>query len=117
MSDDVIFSPERGVLTILQNAETIDESPGSVLAIPPSFLHHKIYIIGSAGVASGAVQAESSDIYNYAGTWAQIGGGPITVIADTILQLDFIGLYSFIRVRVSTAIGGGTVTVKYLGAP
>lgn len=117
MAEDVVFSPMRGVPVTLQAAASVDETAGLVLAIPASFVHHKIYIIGGTGVSSGAVQAESANTSDYAGTWAQIGGGPISVVADTVLQLDFIGVYNFIRCRVSTTIGGGTVTVKYEGAP
>lgn len=103
-----------GVLETLLSA--VATGNGNVRGIPPSIQHHTIYIIGSAGVASGAVQLESSDDPDYAGTWAPIGGGPITVVASSELVYNWEGTYRNIRVRISTTIGSGTVTVKYLGA-
>ena len=116
MSDPTIFSPLRGVAMTLLDAASALNASGFTIAIPDSFKYHKLYIIGSAGVASGAVQPESADASDYAGTWAQIGGGPITVVASTELQVDFVGVYQFIRVRISTVLAGGTVTVKYEGS-
>ena len=107
-------SATRGTSVILQDAETTGN--GLVLAIPSSFKHHTLYIKGSAGVASGAVQPESADSKDYAGTWGQIGGGPITVVADTELAINFEGLYKFIRVGISTVVVGGTVSVSYIGS-
>lgn len=108
------ISPLRGVRERIIMAGGA-AAPGVILAPPPSFTHHIFYIIGGAGIASGAVQPESASESDYAGTWAQIGGGPIAVVADTELQAAFEGAFSFIRCRISTLMGGGTVTVDYMG--
>ena len=105
----------RGRLVTLQNAASVDESPGLVLAIPDSFKHHTFYIKGSTGVNAGVVQPESADAYDYAGLWAAIST-PVTVIADTELMVRVEGIFKFIRCRISTAIGVGTVTVTYVGS-
>ena len=70
-------------------------------------------------MTSGAVQIETANEYDYSGTWAPIGGGPITVVASTDLVANFVGVFNFIRARISTTIAGGatpSVTVQYTGA-
>lgn len=107
-------SATRGVPVTLQDALTTGN--GREIAIPDSFKNHTITITGSAGVASGAIQIEASDEAGYAGTWAQVGGGPVTVIASAKQVLNFTGVYRFLRTRISTTIGSGTVTVSYEGS-
>ena len=106
-----------GVPFTLQDAKTTGN--GEVLAIPSSIVNHNIIITAAADVTSGAVQIETSNTYDNAGTWAPVGGGPITVIAATDIIYNFVGVFNFIRARISTTIAGGsiqTVTVKYEGA-
>lgn len=75
---------------------------------------HSFYIIGSAGVASGAVQIETANDPTYAGTWAPLGS-PITVTASTVKIFQVTGALIAVRARISTAVTGGTVTVDYAG--
>lgn len=105
----------RGVLVTLQNAASADEAPGLVIAIPDSFKYHTFYIIGSAGVNAGVVQCETADDPDYAGTWAAVGS-PVTVVASAQLIIQAVGVFKALRCRISTAIGVGTVTVKYVGS-
>jgi hypothetical protein len=105
----------RGVPYTLISAATTGN--GNVVAPPVSFNNHVIIIKGAGGVASGAVQVESADDPDYTGTWAQIGGGPTTVVDVTELMVTFTGAYPFIRARVSTVVAGGTVTCTYAGRP
>ena len=111
---DHITSAMRGVPVVLQDAQTAGS--GLVIAIPDSFKHHKLYIKGIPTVSAGAVQPESSSDPTYAGTWGEVGGGSITVIDATEQQIDFEGVFKFLRVRISTNIVGGTVTVTYVGS-
>ena len=104
----------RGVLVPLQTAATTGD--GVVLAIPSSFRNHTIFIRGTDIPSAGAVQVETADSFDYAGTWAPIGGGPITV-PDGEVVLQFEGVYQFIRARVTTTVTSGTLDVNYLGAP
>lgn len=103
----------RGVLIPLQTAATTGN--GVTLAIPSFFNHHTLYIRGNDIPSAGAVQIESADDPDYAGTWAPIGGGPVTV-PDGEVIVQFEGQYQFIRCRVSTTVTSGTVDVKYTGA-
>lgn len=111
----VVKGAMRGVPVALLTAQSVLATRG-VVAVPNTFTHHTLFIKGGAGVASGAVQPESAESPTYAGTWAQIGGGPITVVASTELQLVFEGTYEFIAVRISTVLVGGTVDVTYVGS-
>jgi hypothetical protein len=109
-------SAMRNNIETLQPAGSTTGS-GNILAIPPSFVYHNIYITGSAGVAAGAIQVESSDDPNYAGTWVPVGGGPITIVASKKVGVNFTGAYQFIRAGISTPVAGGTVQVTYEGHP
>lgn len=112
----VTKSAMKGVPVVLHAAGSSATAPGVVLAIPSSFRKHRVTIKGSAGIASGAVQPETAAEYNYAGTWAPIGGGPVSTIASSALIIEFEGIYKFFRCRISTLIGGGTIEVIYEGA-
>lgn len=107
----------RGIAISVHAAGSSATGRGTVLAIPNSFRRHKFTVKCSAGVASGAVQPETAEEYNYAGTWAPIGGGPVTVpAASSALIIEFEGVYKFLACRISTVIGGGTVEVIYEGS-
>lgn len=108
------LSAARGVPYTLQLAATTGN--GNVIAIPNTFHRHKVVIKWSAGVSAGAVQIEGSDDPAFAGTWNAIGGGPIaTAAANSIQSHEWEGIYTFIRVRITTNVVGGTVTVTYEG--
>lgn len=118
MADNIVQSAMRGVPFVLQSLATALNAAGNVIAIPKSFVHHTITIKGNGTATLGAIQIESANAPDYAGTWGQIGGGPITILTDTELIINFEGIFEFIRARVSAAVtGGGTVTVTYMGAP
>ena len=108
-------SATKGVPVTLQNAQT--SGNGLAIAIPPSFIHHKIIISWSAGVGAGAIQPENADNPNYSGTWAPVGGGPIAFsAASSEITFEFVGVFAAIRARISTTVTGGTVTVTYIGS-
>lgn len=72
------------------------------------------YVVGGAGIASGAVQAEEAHVEGYTGTWAP-NGSPVTVAASSIKTIKVTGVSKHARVRVSTLVSGGTVDVYALG--
>ena len=110
-------SAMRGVEVVVHPAGTSATGRGQVLAIPSSFRRHKFTVKTSAGVASGAVQPETAEESDYSGTWAPIGGGPVTVpAASSALVIEFEGVYNFLACRISTVIGGGTIEVIYQGS-
>lgn len=107
-------SAMKGVPITLQDAATTGN--GVVLALSSGIKNHTVTIKGSAGVGAGAIQLEAATANDYTGTWAAIGGGPISVGNDTEQQITFTGMYQFIRARISTTVTGGTVTVEYVGS-
>jgi len=68
-----------------------------------------VYIVGSAGIASGAVTVEAAHASDYAGTWAPLA--VVTAVASSVVTATTAGAYRYIRARISTTIGSGTVTV------
>lgn len=86
---------------------------------PPVFAAHctalRMLVVGSAGVATGAVTCEASPTKDFTGTWLPIPGA-VTAVADTVVQTVAVNAaYPYVRARISTVIGGGTVTVMILG--
>ena len=104
----------RGVLQPLQTAATTGN--GIVIAIPSSFRQHTVYIKGTDIPSAGAIQLETADSPDYAGTWAPVAGSPVTV-PDGEIAINFEGIYQFLRARISTTVASGTVDVNYVGAP
>lgn len=107
-----VEAAQPGYITILQQAAS--SGNGNIVAVG-ILDDHSIEIEGSVGVVAGAIQIESSFDSNYTGTWNPVGSGPITVVASMKLLAQFSGSYIFLRGRISTAMSGGTVTVKYVG--
>lgn len=108
-----VVAPMSGVPYTLQNAQTTGN--GDVVTPPPSFRNHTITIQGSAGVATGAIQVETSDNSAYSGTWVAQGSA-VTVVASAEAQVTITGVFTAVRARISTTVTGGTVSVTYLGA-
>lgn len=104
----------RGVPLALQSGATTGN--GTVAAIPSSFNQHSFYIKGIDTPSAGAIQLESADDPDYAGTWAPVAGGPVTVPDGEVL-VQVTGQLRFVRARVSTTVTSGTVDVNYVGAP
>lgn len=104
----------RGVSVNLQTTATVGN--GNAIAIPNSFTQHKVSIKGIGAVGAGAIQIESADTEDYSGTWSPVAGGPITVVASAELDVNFSGIYKFLRARISTTVTVGTVTVDYQGS-
>ena len=72
------------------------------------------YIVGSAGIVSGAVQVEEAHAHDYAGTWAP-NGSPVNAAASAEVTVKVTGVQAAMRARISTAIGGGTVDIWVVG--
>jgi hypothetical protein len=74
------------------------------------------YIVGSAGVASGAIQIEDCHDATgaYTGTWAAQGSAQ-TVVATTVKKVSITDVFGALRARISTVMGGGTVDVWAIG--
>jgi len=72
------------------------------------------YYVFSAGVVSGAVQPETSHESGYTGTWSP-EGSPTSSGNDVVKHTSLAGVTNVRRVRISTVLAGGTVTVWAMG--
>jgi len=104
----------RGVEYTLQPAGSTTGN-GNVIALPNFLQEYRLNIIGSAGVAGGAVQLEAANSPTYAGTWEAVGS-PVTVVVSAAVAVAFTGIFQFLRARISSNITGGTVTVTLIGS-
>jgi len=105
------------IVVTLQSATSVDETPGVVLgpAILAGRTNHSVYIVGSSGVASGAVTFETAHDPDYTGTWDELASA-VTVVADTVDRVSLSNTaLAAARCRISTVIASGTVTVIYVG--
>ena len=65
----------------------------------------------SSGSAAGTIKIEESNTTGYAGTWATLA--TITwAAASTKQNFKAYGTFKILRCRISSAITGGTVTIK-----
>jgi hypothetical protein len=94
----------------LQTAATTGN--GTAVQLDGLSREHVFYIVGSSGVASGAVQIEEAHDSTYGGTWAAVGAA-VTVAADTTKVVHLTGCVGALRARISTVVVGGTVSVDY----
>ena len=112
----VIKSAMSGISVDLLVDQSVDETTSEGIAIPSSFKQHKFNIKTSAGVASGAITLESANVADYSGIWNPITTAITVPAASSESEFLISGLFSAIRARISTVIGGGTVSVSYVGS-
>lgn len=67
-----------------------------------------IYVRWSAGVTAGQVVVETASDETYTGTWSNLA--TINFTADKEDSAAITGAYAAVRVRISIALVGGTVT-------
>lgn len=72
------------------------------------------YIVGTAGIAAGAVQAEEAHDKDYTGTWAP-NGAPVNAVVSGLATVKITGVSAASRLRISTAIVGGTISGYAVG--
>lgn len=94
----------------LLDAETALDTVSDVLLNEGHDREISGYVIGNGAVSAGAVQFETAHDPAYTGTWAPLDGA-ITVLADAQTFFQLTGHFRAFRVRISTAVVGGTVTV------
>jgi hypothetical protein len=71
-------------------------------------------IVFSAGVGAGGLQAEIAHESGYAGTWAA-DGAAVTFAASAVKVINSTVVAPVKRIRISTLVTGGTVTVWAVG--
>ena len=112
--------PLKGVEILILDAQTVDETKSTVICPGLGIKNHTITLKSSASI-TGACQIETSNDPTYTGVWAPLGGGTINVAdigpaAVGELQFQFSGItFNALRVRISTVIGGGSLSASYLG--
>lgn len=112
------MSESRAVDKIMLNAQSVDETavayePEIGASPQQGFYHH---ISWGTGVVSGVVEVECADDSSYAGTWAPMA---TITFAGSAPKQDYVfspGRPRAIRHRISTVIGGGTVSTRLVGA-
>ena len=100
-------------------AQTVDETTGPSINVL-GYTALTFYVIGTGTIASGVITFEEADINpsklaaeDYAGMWSEIGtvnAADVTGGAQLAYHVGGPGglfAYSFVRARISTAIGGG----------
>ena len=99
-------------VTTLLNAQSAATTTGT---IPGPINGNKItiYVAASAGVSAGVVTIEEAATSSYTGTWSVVQA-VTTSAASTVTAVHLDGFYGALRVRISTEITGGTVTVTSL---
>lgn len=105
----------KGVPFLLQSLATTGN--GTPAAISPAFGKHTFLIETSdATTSAGKVQCETAPTTDYTGTWAALGSEQ-TLVRNTQLLVQVVGVLAAVRARISTNItGGATVTVRYIGS-
>lgn len=81
----------------------------------PNCTEVAVYVKFSAGAAAGVVLLEGSHDANFTGTWATVGTVN-WVAADRVHLLAVTGVHKALRVRISSAITGGTADAYAMGA-
>lgn len=70
-----------------------------------------IYVVFSPGTTAGAIQVEESHLPTFTGTWVAIGSAIAWAVADSVKVLRQSGIGLALRVKITTAVAGGTVDV------
>lgn len=111
-------APLKGVEILIMDALSADEAVSNVVCPSPGIKNHTITITTSASV-TGAIQLETSNNPTYTGAWSPLGGGPYDLATITSVheqQFMFSNItFAALRARITTVVGGGTVSVSYLG--
>lgn len=105
------MSRRYGVTAI--NAQTALDTVGIIgdVSQMAQITEFAVYVAFSAGAAAGVVLIETADETTYTGTWAVLA--TITFAAASKMHYVAItGATRVVRARISSAITGGTVTVK-----
>jgi hypothetical protein len=101
-------------VTWLSSVST-DETTSVVMPVN-SQIFVGVYVLWSSGTSAGQVVLEESFSPTYTGAWSTIGTINWSAASSTDV-FHQTGAFRSLRVRVNTAIAGGTVTVYGIGRP
>ncbi len=94
--------------------QSVDETKGTT-PVNGRVQYITIYTAWGTGTTSGVVTIETAPDVNYAGTWDSIDTHTWSA-ADLVEKTQITGAFGAIRTRISTVIGGGTITTYIAGA-
>lgn len=105
---------EVSIYKLLDDAATIQTSSTAVDVLDASSL--TLLVESSSGTSSGVVTLEGARISDYSGTWASLATVTTNAASTTFISTVDIGDTAsvpvpYVRARISTVIGGGTVDV------
>lgn len=105
-------NPATQGIPILLNAASASNATGTVMGsgTMSRCRESAIYIQWSAGTTSGGVTVETAHDSAFTGTWATLGAAIPWVSGSREDVLQITGIHGAIRTRISTVIGGGTVS-------
>lgn len=115
----MIVAPMCGVTVLALFGDGRDSGDSNILAPSPSFTHHSFVLKPDSDVTAGAVQvlASQEDPINNGDNWAAVGGGPIDVSAGgTDILVELTGVYTFLKLTVTSDITDGFLDATYLGS-
>ena len=114
----LIAAPLKGVEILILDAQTVDETKSTVVCPSPGIKNHTFTIKTSASV-TGAILVETANDPEYTGVWNPLESAAYdlsTVGAAHEKQYRYSNIaLTAVRARISTVVGGGTVSVSYLG--
>ena len=96
----------KKIMSALSAAEAVSDvlGPGTMSRIREL----GVYVVASAGVASGVVLVEGAHSESYTGTWATLATITLTG-ASRVHYAAVTGVHLAVRLRISTVVAGGTV--------
>ena len=97
------------------SAVSTDETTSVVMPVN-SQIFVGVYVLWSSGTSAGQVVLEESFSPTYTGAWSTIGTINWSAASSTDV-FHQTGAFRSLRVRVNTAIAGGTITVYGIGRP
>ena len=97
------------------SAVSTDETTSVVMPVY-SQIFVGVYVLWSSGTSAGQVVLEESFSPTYTGAWSTIGTINWSAASSTDV-FHQTGAFRSLRVRVNTAIAGGTITVYGIGRP
>lgn len=97
------------------DAVSTDETTSTPMPVN-SAIDLGVYIIWSSGTSAGQLVVEEAWDSSYTGAWSTIGTVNWSAASSTDVYHQT-GSFRALRVRVNTAIAGGTITVRGIGRP
>ena len=97
------------------SAVSTDETTSTPMPVN-SAIDLGVYVEWSAGTSAGQLVIEEAWDSSYTGVWSTVGTINWSAVSSTDV-FHQTGSFRALRVRVNTAIAGGTITVRGIGRP